>query len=73
MAPKMKLLFVRLSEIERTYADGVFSCRQKDLPRAQEIITGMGDRPQEIDDTVSKARTRAEDISICVHRVISQL
>jgi hypothetical protein len=73
LAPKIKQLLLRLVDLERAYADGVFNCKQKDYPRAQEIITGMGDRGSEIDDTISRARIRADEIGICVHRVVSQL
>jgi hypothetical protein len=73
LAPKIKTLLLRLADLERAYSDNVFNCKQKDYPRAQEIITGLGDRPTEIDDTITRARIRAEEISICVHRVVSQL
>jgi hypothetical protein len=73
LAPKIKTLLLRLADLERAYADNVFNCKQKDYPRAQDIITGLADRPNEIDDTITRARIRAEEISICVHRVVSQL
>jgi hypothetical protein len=68
----MKQLLVRLVELERSYAEGVMACKQKDLARSLDIITGTMDR-NEPDETISRARSRAEEISGCVHRVLTQL
>ena len=72
MFGKMKQLFVRLVELERTYAEGVIACKQKDIARSVDIVTGTMDR-NEIDETIARARSRAEEISGCVHRILTQL
>lgn len=72
MFAKMKQLLVRLVELERTYAEGVIACKQKDLVRSVDIITGTMER-NEMDETIGRARSRAEEISGCVHRLLTQL
>jgi hypothetical protein len=73
MSGKMKQLLVRLMELERSHADGVMTCKQKDFVRAMDIIPGVAERGNEADETVMRARIRAEEISNCVHRLLSQL
>ncbi len=73
MFGKMKQLLVRLVELERSHADGVMTCKQKDFVRAMEIIPGVAERGNEADETVMRARMRAEEISGCVHRLLTQL
>jgi hypothetical protein len=72
-APLIKQLLVRLVDIERQYAEQVRASKQKDFMRASEVIVGTTNERNEIDETMIRAHTRAEDIQLVVHRIMSQL
>jgi hypothetical protein len=69
---KLKDILAILSQIEQEYSEGVYACKQKDYPRAQEILPGLEDRPndnEEMDSTITAARVRYEEINECVQWV----
>lgn len=70
-APKVQALLVRLVELEQFNADAVFASKQKDAHRSLEIIVGSADRSQDVDDVITRARNRSEDIAFVVRRLLA--